>query len=468
MKMKVRADLALSLLAVVAGSMAGGAWGAPPKPKALTIHPSPAPHAALGHRLVPLESELNRGDAAPIYLRLTGEVTPEKLRELGEKPMAWLDLPLESFPAAEARTFVDGWASRIEQLEFGARRQTCDWNYTLPEERDHSPEIRLPDVQMMRTWARLLALKARVEIVEKKFDAAARTIETGIAFSRHINNGPFLINSLVGMASAHVMLDQVAEFVGQPGAPNLYWSLTDLPRPLIPIRGALAHEYKLCEWLLPEMTDLDRDRTPAEWASRVARLHGRLLDIRAKYKLENVATRGETLADFREWVLPEAREYLKIRLGKLDGLDDDQMILLFYGRRFHDLYDDNFKAATLSLPEAEFFHNQAASRLSAEKDGPLWVFSSLCPAIISGHRAEAMLDRKVAALRTIEALRLHAGVKGQLPDSLNEVEVKLAPVPLDPYSGKPFEYRLDKDRATLVGPAPQEAFRLEYRLTLTK
>ncbi|MHC5539198.1 hypothetical protein ACYOEI_13355 [Singulisphaera rosea] len=461
-------SFALSILGLIAGSPAVEVWGAPPKPKELTIHPSPAPSAALGHRLLPLESELNPGDAAPIYLRLTGEVLPEKLRELGDKPKAWLDLPLETFPVAEARAFVNGWASRIEQVEFGARRQTCDWNYTLPEERDHSPEILLPDIQMMRTWARLLALKARVEIVEKKFDDAARTIETGIAFSRHLNNGPFLINSLVGMASAHVLLEVVAEFVAQPGAPNLYWSLTDLPRPLIPIRGALAHEYKLCEWLLPEMTDLDRERTPAEWASRVARLHARLLDIRARYKLEDVAKQGETLAAFREWVLPGAREYLKTRLGKLDGLNDDQMILLFYGRRFHELYDDNFKAATLPFPEAEFFHNQASRRLSEEKDGPLWVFSRLFPAVISGHRAEVVLDRKVAALRTIEALRLHAGVKGQLPNSLDEVDVKLAPVPPDPYSGKPFEYRLENLGATLIGPAPQDAFRLEYRLTLTK
>ncbi|MBN8875894.1 MAG: hypothetical protein J0H67_23905, partial [Rhodospirillales bacterium] len=95
-------NLALSILGWLAGPLAVEVWGAPPKPEELTIQPSPAPSAALGHRLLPLESELNPGDAAPIYLRLTGEVLPEKLRDLGDKPKAWLDLPLETFPAAEA------------------------------------------------------------------------------------------------------------------------------------------------------------------------------------------------------------------------------------------------------------------------------------------------------------------------------------------------------------------------------
>ncbi len=66
----------------------------------------------------------------------------------------------------------------------------------------------------------LLTIKARVEIAEKDFDRAIRTIETGLAFSRHIAEGPFLINGLVALAGARLMLDACEELIAQPGAPT--------------------------------------------------------------------------------------------------------------------------------------------------------------------------------------------------------------------------------------------------------
>jgi hypothetical protein len=53
-----------------------------------------------------------------------------------------------------------------------------------------------------------------------------------------------------------------------------------------------------------------------------------------------------------------------------------------------------------------------------------------------------------AQLRTIEAIRLHAHQNGgRLPASLTEI--KSVPVPLDPYTNKPFEYALKDDVAEL-------------------
>src|SRR5262249_39732873 len=149
---------------------------------------------------------------------------------------------------AEARKFLEPWGWRIAQLGYAARRRTCDWNYTLPEEKERAIEILLPDAQEMRQWSRLLALKARVEIAERDFAAAARTIETGLAFSRHLAEGPFLINALIGIASAQTFLDRLDEFVAQPGAPNLYWSLAALPGPLVGIRKAIESEQRLVEY----------------------------------------------------------------------------------------------------------------------------------------------------------------------------------------------------------------------------
>ena len=70
---------------------------------------------------------------------------------------SWLEMPFDQFPVAEARKFVDRWGDRLQQMEFGARRQTCNWNYTLPEQKERAIEILLPDAQELRSWARLLA-----------------------------------------------------------------------------------------------------------------------------------------------------------------------------------------------------------------------------------------------------------------------------------------------------------------------
>jgi hypothetical protein len=53
----------------------------------------------------------------------------------------------------------------------------------------------------------------------------------------------------------------------------------------------------------------------------------------------------------------------------------------------------------------------------------------------------------------VEALRLYAaGHEKRLPETLASiVEV---PVPEDPGTGRPFEYKRDGDRATLSGPPP--------------
>jgi hypothetical protein len=410
---RTRSCLTAALLALPAALAALDAVGAEPKIKIISISRASEPVPALGNRLFPLESELNPGDAAPIYLRLAAGVTADAMSELEAKPKAWLELLFDQFPAKEATSFLDGWRGKLAQLEYGAHRQTCSWNYTISEEREHIVDLELADAQRMRTWSKLLALQARVEISERHFATAATAIETGMSFSRHVGDGPFFINALIGNASASFMLDQVDDLISQPGAPSLYWSLTALPRPLIGLRKSMAQEYKLCERLLPEMTDLERPSTGAEWAARLASFHGRILKIRATYRMTMKGYEGtdfkDNLAEFREWVLPEAKAYVEARKGKLAAGNDDEMILKFYGGSYRDLYDEVYKAGYLPFFEAEAIYDRGEKKLMSAKNGPLRFFAEMIAAVDAVHRAGAMLDRKVALLRVVEALRLHAG-----------------------------------------------------------
>ncbi|WZP00824.1 hypothetical protein EP7_002478 [Isosphaeraceae bacterium EP7] len=440
--------------------------GAAPEAIKLTVSPSPAPVPALAFRLLPIESELTPGNAAPIYLRLSCELWPEGKKDLDEKLPAWAGLPPNLFPAAEARKFIDSWQQRLDQLAYGARRETCDWNYTLPEERANAMDILLPDAQEMRTWARLLSLKARVEILEGKPIDAVRTVETGLALARHVARGPFVINAIVGISYSTSALAQVDNLVAIPGAPNLYWSLTALPRPLIGIRRGVEHDAKMAEWMLG-LNDLHQPRTDVEWSERLDRLHARLTSLKGSLKPEGLDPRMETPAGFRTVALPRAREVLKTAGIPAEGLADDRLILMAYAAAYQKFKDDYIKSSYLPFDQAGPFYKQ--DRLFEEKSGPFWfIYSSMTTSIRSAHEFDAKLDRKVAALRVVEALRLQAGRSGRLPGSLDEVTV--VPIPTDPYSGKAFAYQLDGDTATLSGHVPngQEASGLIYQITLRK
>jgi hypothetical protein len=60
--------------------------------------------------------------------------------------------------------------------------------------------------------------------------------------------------------------------------------------------------------------------------------------------------------------------------------------------------------------------------------------------------AFARCEQQLAILQTVEALRLHAAIRGGLPESLAELPV---PAPLDPATGRPIAYSVTGKRALL-------------------
>jgi hypothetical protein len=72
------------------------------------------------------------------------------------------------------------------------------------------------------------------------------------------------------------------------------------------------------------------------------------------------------------------------------------------------------------------------------------------------------VERKVALLQVVEALRMHAAKTGKFPEQLSEFT--LVHVPNDPASGKPFEYEFKGDQAVISSPHLKMPIRLEVRL----
>lgn len=78
------------------------------------------------------------------------------------------------------------------------------------------------------------------------------------------------------------------------------------------------------------------------------------------------------------------------------------------------------------------------------------------------------LDRNLAVLQFIEALRLYAAThNGQFPGSL--AEITQVPLPNDPFTQKPFDYSGNGSEAVIKGPAPkgmETDKAIHYRLIL--
>ena len=476
----------LALALAVAGELSPEATAQviktqPAKPRSdvkeidLEASPTPAPTPIFRQRLLPRESDRTPGDAAPIYLRLSSEDDEEARRQLKEKPHDWLQLPLDQFPRAEARAFVDQFSKRLRQLDFGARRRTCEWNYTVPEEWDHLYEVSLADAQQMRGWGRLVALKARVEVAEGKFDEASRTLETGLSFARHVGKGPYFINVLIGISIASQMLAIVEEWVGLPDAPNLYWPLTALPRPLIPARDSMENEQKTLDTFIPELDELERPRADAEWSLLLSRYHER-----KSYWMKLLAAGGSSnepylskpmdLETFKSSLLPEAQAFVKDRRGSIVGWSDDRVLVHYVAGRYREFRDDLFKQGYLPVTEATGLWPDVDKRVHALKSSPFALFAAFTPAIAAVQSTESRLDRNVAALRVVEAVRLQAHADGgKLPESL--AKVTAVPVPLDPSTGRPFEERREGEVLSVIGPRTRGGIyiqRIECRIRLRR
>jgi hypothetical protein len=93
------------------------------------------------------------------------------------------------------------------------------------------------------------------------------------------------------------------------------------------------------------------------------------------------------------------------------------------------------------------------------------------PFLSSVRNAQARVDQRIALLRHIEALRLHAAQhNGKLPAKLADVTV---PLPVDPFTGKPFRYEVVGNTAHLRGTPPSgmekvPAFNIHYEVILQK
>ena len=482
--------LLLVLVGLPAWALADDAKPDQPETIKLTLHPALPPAAALHYPLLPKYLDRTPGNAALIYLKaLSLKAENRPANEFWEQVDKWLHMPPAELPQAEVGKALDQYRFVLDLVRIAARREHCDWDPPLRE----SPNpymILLPEMQSLRTLAQIVALQARLQIAEGKFPEALDTLSTGYSLARNSAECPFLVCGLIGIAIEGMMDDQLQTLIQSPNCPNLYWSLTALPDPLIDLRPAGEVEQATLDIFLPELRDVEHaQRSPEQWKAALTSMIERLMELNRLTEGTSLAGPNGASVKDEAATLAQAVEvafaYPKAKAGLLaagrekkevEAMPPAQVILIYMALTHERLSDEMFKWYNVPYPQARTGARQVEQRMGSEyrRQEIVPLTSMIVPAILAIKRADARGQRRIAALRVLEAMRLYAAEHdGKLPAALDDI--KDVPIPLDPVSDKPFGYQRTADnKAVLEGRPPegewwvQLGLRYEIEMTAAK
>jgi hypothetical protein len=454
----------------------------PGEPIHLTVSAAAVTKPSLQYRLIPADHELTAGNAATLYYRAMAGMFENAalLKDIKEEHWDnWLAVPFAEFPKDEVGEKLNLARNLFHEIELGARCRDCDWQL---EGRPEGLGLLLPEVQSYRRVGTVLAVRARYQMAHSNWPGALHTFQTGFGLARHMTRGPTGIHFLVGVAIAHRLCIQLDEFIQQPGAPNLYWALTLLPRPFGDPAPALRDDRTSLERMFPMLKQLEQGpMTAVQVRSHLDRLRAILDDFGLRRPTPEEDTARALLF---AGASSEARRALidqGLPADDVKAMPAEQVVALRVYRQYREAFDEVVKWT--HVPDG-FRHpdykRSLAQYQQAVRSLDRFFFRGLLQALSEGNQSPfegvfnsvGRLDRRLAALRTIEALRDYAANHAaKWPAALQDVK-DLPPVP-DPVTGKPFEYEAKGDRATLTaplppGPKPAAPFLLTYRLALRR
>jgi hypothetical protein len=454
----------------------------PGEPIRVAVSAAAVKKPSLQYHLVPPDEDLKPGNAATMYYRAMAGLFEygDLVKDLKEEHWDnWLAVPLKDLPKGDVSERLTMARNLFHEIELAGRLRDCDWQI---EGRPEGFGLLLPELQSYRRVGTLLAVKARYEMAQGQWEPALHTLQSGFALARNLGKAPTVIHTLVGVAIANQLCARLDELIQQPGAPNLYWALTLMPRPFADLKEALRDERTVLERMFPLLKRAEEGpMTATQVGAQMARLHKILDDfgLRRPTEHENAA-RAVLLAG----ASVEAKRALieqGLPADDVKNMPAEQAVALRVYRQYREAQQEALKWAY--VPNG--FHHPDYKRSMAQSQQAFrtldrYFFRGLLQALTAGSppgeelgfTTVARLDRRLAALRTIEALRDYAASHdAKWPVSLDDVK-DLPPVP-DPFTGKPFEYQAKDELASLtaplpLGPKPEPRLLLSYQLTLRR
>jgi hypothetical protein len=423
----------------------------PPEPAPvvpLAVKPGRPDDRALKYTLLPDPLDQTHGNAAPLWMR-AGESASSVQRQLHDGPnkvVAPVGTPLSlenkkvalrDLPKEEIRSYLAHFSTALRIADQAAHCDSCDWE--LPPFTMQDFDFPLEDIQHMRTIAALLHTRFLLELSENRFDDAIRTMQCGFALARDVGKGQTLIQDLVGIAIGAITFSEVEQWEQVPGAPNLFWALTDLPAPIVDVGPAMRSE----------LTPLYRSFPPLK---EVLRSKGVLGEEETNRIVAELYKDWTTLSgqDVPEWqkkvgaaalvlkAYPGAKKFLKEH-GRsdeqVDAMPAAQVVLLYYAEQYDEVKDDYLKWLNVPPWQARPGLEEAEKKVRAIGPSANLIFL-LMPAVEKVYDARVRIEWIADYLRCAEAIRYYAMTHdGKPPEKLADVKL---PLPVDPYTGESF------------------------------
>lgn len=499
--MTPRLSAGVLLLALAAGAAAqpkllqglakDGPADPPERPKetayAMTLRAAGQPLPAMKHELLPTFRDQTRNNAALLYHRALHLMSENRKpgKETGEaqiKIEELLNKPLKDIPVEELRAYLKPFPGTFRELEAAAKCRDCDWGLS---DRIAAEQIALllPEMQKCRELAFLLKVRCRLHLAEGNVDAALRDIQTGLAMGRHVGRSETLISFLVGNAITAIMLNELHPVMQAPKSPNLYWALTALPQPLMPLEAAMEGEMRSLDGMIALPRDLDEPMTAEQARLALDNMWARMQKWSGELGAGNVPRMGVNesrffLAAYVTMTHPTAKKNL-LAAGKteaeLAAMPAAQVVLLDATVRYRNVRDQfmvwMFKPHDEAVKGMKMFEDTLKAMRQQPADYLNVMLGLLMPAVHKVYDSQQRTERRVASLRVVEAVRLHTAKTGKAPATLDDIT--LVPVPADPTTGKPFAYAVTDGGFTVaVGPPagqqPNPGNAWTYKITWAK
>lgn len=477
------------LQAQVVAGLAGNSKPAPDfETIEMEISPSAEPIPAFKYRLSILPHETIVGNAATHYLRSFGERSLDSPLKAAEKKFgmeefySWVsdETPIEKLPlekVREASALFDFYVKN--HIDRASRCRECDWGLG---EIDHKGEqvfgFLLPSVQQTRSISRVLRLQTRLAVLDKRYDDAIDLLRMNYQLGQDLAKINNLVCELVGVAHIGLANLSMMDLIGAEGAPNMYWALSELPSPIIELRDTLRLESQVGIRIFQQLKDVETAaHSEDEWNDMAKQAS-------ADFQL-TIATMFTNRSDEHD---PELAKFATTAFGLMayrpakqrlvDGgftadevnkMPVGQVLLIDAAREYQKYSSQMEKVLYLPFREARAHGERVEDGLGQERlNNPGQMLAgAMLPATMQVLAAKFRVQRDIEALKVIEAIRMHAAGTGKLPNSLDAI--KVVPVPENPMSGEPFDYRLEGEKGVLELPKSDGVWRTKrYVLTLRK
>ena len=434
----------------------------------MVITPAAESNPAFKHRLTVGPHETIPGNAVTHYLRSFGEsglTSPWKRAEekFGREIHEWYspetdlsDVPIESL--REVSGMFDSYVRN--HIARATKCRDCEWG--LAEEELYGVELftfPLSSVQQTRSISRVLALRTRLAIQEGRFDDAVEHLRMNYQLARNVGEMKFLVAGLVGIAEVGIANYGMIDLIGAEGSPNMYWSLAELPHPLIDIREAIRLELTWGVRFIPELLDVETaEHSEEEWA-RILYDAGNV--VASAGMILNGGQQGSNTGSFPTTAIalasfPSAKKRLidsGLDAKKVEAMPVGQVLMIDLVREYRRIAHEHEKSLYFSYRDAgplfAAAEGQLDNGLRTMSFGKL-LAGQLLPALMQVRAASARIHWQRNALQVIEAIRMHVAQTGAFPKSLDEITA--VPVPLNPLTNKQYVYWIDEDKAVLDMP----------------